>query len=163
MTRKASRLEQKLEGIVEKKTKSAGKAVAKLEENLDAFLQGREKLVSERCKRSLDDLNRTNRGWRFTIPLGSWGNRRIGRCERTAEAFTSSLGRKESPYQEPHRDDSSKAQGGIQTRRRKRRRKAPRRKSRRLCQSRRLFALPMLCLIVVAVYGCRVHIVHNTE
>jgi len=59
LSRRASRLRSNLESVINKKTSNAEKSIARLENEIEDFLENREKLASERCKKSLDDLNYT--------------------------------------------------------------------------------------------------------
>lgn len=59
LSRRASRLVRNLEKIVKKKTISGGKTIAKLEVDLDNFIQNRDILTSQRFKKSLQDLKHT--------------------------------------------------------------------------------------------------------
>ena len=59
LSRRASSLENNLESIINKKTSSVQKTVARLENEIEGFLKNKKKLISERCKKSLDDLNYT--------------------------------------------------------------------------------------------------------
>ena len=59
LSRRASRLERNLEEMVKSKTSSAGKTIARLEVDLENLLRNREKLASQRCEKSLQELNHT--------------------------------------------------------------------------------------------------------
>ena len=59
LSRRASSLENNLESIINKKTSSAQKTVARLENEIEDLLKNKKKLISERCKKSLDDLTYT--------------------------------------------------------------------------------------------------------
>ena len=59
LSRRASSLENNLERIINKKTSSAEKTIARLENEIADLLKNKRELVSERCKKSLDDLTNT--------------------------------------------------------------------------------------------------------
>ncbi len=59
LSRRASRLEKNREKIVKKKARKTEKTIAKLERTIAASLENREKLIVERCKKSLDELTYT--------------------------------------------------------------------------------------------------------
>jgi ElaB/YqjD/DUF883 family membrane-anchored ribosome-binding protein len=59
LSRRKSSLENNLESILKKKTSNAEYAVAKLKYKIDDCLENRKSIISERCKRSLDDLTHT--------------------------------------------------------------------------------------------------------
>jgi len=59
LSRRASRLENNLESIVDKKASSAKKTVVRLERGIDDILENKKNLISERCNKSLDDLTHT--------------------------------------------------------------------------------------------------------
>ncbi len=59
LSRKASRLKKNLEKTVEKKTSNAKKTIVRLENEIEDILKNKSTLVSERCRRSLNDLTNT--------------------------------------------------------------------------------------------------------
>jgi hypothetical protein len=59
LARRASRLDRRREKIVKKKTRSGEKTIAKLERTIERSLESREKVIAERCKKSLDELTYT--------------------------------------------------------------------------------------------------------
>ena len=59
LSRRKSSLENNLERIIKKKTSNAEYVVAKLKYKIDDCLENRKSIISERCKRSLDDLTYT--------------------------------------------------------------------------------------------------------
>ena len=59
LSRRKSSLENNLESIIKEKTKYAENTVARLKNEIEDCLENRKKIISERCKKSLDDLNYT--------------------------------------------------------------------------------------------------------
>ena len=59
LSRRVSRLENNLESIIKEKTKYAENTVARLKNEIEDCLENRKKIISERCKKSLDDLTYT--------------------------------------------------------------------------------------------------------
>ena len=59
LSRKAARLSKNREAKVKKKTVSLEKEIAKLKYEIEDLLKNKDDLISERCQKSLDDLNNT--------------------------------------------------------------------------------------------------------
>jgi len=59
LSRRMSSLVNNLESILKKKTSNAENTVARLENEIEGCLENKKKLISERCKKSLDDLTYT--------------------------------------------------------------------------------------------------------
>jgi len=59
LSSRASGLESKMERIISRKTSSAAKTIARLENEVEDLQKNKSKLISERCKKSLDDLTST--------------------------------------------------------------------------------------------------------
>ncbi|MDH4322988.1 MAG: hypothetical protein OEW90_02480, partial [Betaproteobacteria bacterium] len=59
LSRRASRLERNLERTIKSRTDSARTTIARLEVDFENLLKNKEKLFSQRCERSLRELNHT--------------------------------------------------------------------------------------------------------
>ena len=59
LSHRKANLENNLESILKKKTSNAENTVARLKNEIDDCLENREKIISERCKKSLEDLTYT--------------------------------------------------------------------------------------------------------
>lgn len=75
LSRRSSRLVRNLDKIVKNKTGSAAKTIAKLEVDLENLIENKEKLASQRCRKSLQELNHTKEvvDGLFTLVAGAIG------------------------------------------------------------------------------------------